>query len=160
MKIDFYCVGICRDDGKPTQLAGCGIVIVFTDDQNKTKFRSSKYGLGNSTQNLADLQTVRLALASVKSSFRGVESTIIHTSSPHAAKMLEREGKAFVAGISENTHVVDEIRKWFGFYSNISIIVENPNDDNMIQAKDFADIALVTQEHSDSGTLDSFNIDA
>lgn len=156
MKIDLYCVGMCRDNGKPTQLAGCGVVVVFTDDHSRTSFRSFKWALGNSTQNLADLQAARLALASVKSAFRGATS-ILHTNSSYVLRMLERDGKAFVVNPKKNTAEVEEVRKWFGFYNDIAAIVENPNDDNMVQARDLAEMALNTQEHSDSGTLEGFD---
>ena len=137
MKIDLYCVGMCRDDGEPTQLAGCGIVVASTDDHNRTKYRTFKYALGNSTQDLADLQAVRLALSSVKSAFRD-STTILHTDSPYAARMLE---PVFCGHIE-----ITEIRKWYGYYDDISVVVEDPDDillpqkshDSMVQAKDLA----------------------
>lgn len=156
MKIDFYCVGMCQDNGKPTQIAGCGVVIVFTDDHDRTKFRTFKYGLGNSTQNLADLQAVRLALSSVRPAFRGGE-TVLHVNSSYVTRMMEREGKAFLSNPQKNSREVTEVRRWYSFYSNISVVVENPDDDNMMQAKDLAEIGLATQEHSDSGTLEGFD---
>lgn len=154
MKIDFYCVGMCRDDGEPTQIAGCGIVIVFTDDHNRVKFRSFQYGLGNSSQNLADLQAIRLALSSVTSMFRSGRADV-HTDSPYAAQMLERDGKAFV--VDSDVNEVIEARRWYGYYGDITVVVEDPQDDSMVQARDLAEIALATQEHSDSGTLDGFD---
>jgi hypothetical protein len=72
--------------------------------------------------------------------------------------MLEREGKAFILSPEEYVREVDEVRRWFGYYGDISVVIENPNDDNMIQAKDLADMALATQEHSDSGTLEGFDV--
>jgi ribonuclease HI len=147
---------MCRDNGKPTQIAGCGVVVVFTDDHNRTQFRTYKYGLGNSTQNLADLQAVRLALASVRPAFRGGEA-ILHVNSSYVLRVMEREGKAFIVNPKKNVREVTEVRKWYGFYNDISVVMENPNDDNMMQAKDLAEMGLATQEHSDSGTLEGFD---
>ncbi len=155
MKVDLYVVGACRDNGKPTQIAGCGIVLVFTDEHGRTSFRSSQYGLGNSTQNLADVQATRLALASVRAAHRGTPA-VLHISSNYVSRMLECEGKAFIASPSKNVVEVREMRRWFSYYSDILVIVENPNDDHMAQAKDQAEISLSTQTHSDSGTLQSF----
>lgn len=152
MKIDFYCVSVCQNDGEPTQLAGCGVVVVFTDDQNRTKRRIFRYALGNSTQRLADLQVIRLALASIRSPFRGAD-TCLYINSTYAARILEKSGKAFVESFFEYEHEVQEVRQWFGHYGKISI-VENMNNNNMLQAKDLANIALATQEHVDSGTLE------
>ena len=157
MKIDFYCVGVCQNDGEPTQLAGCGIVVVLTDDHNRTKFRTFKYALGNSTQKLADLQAVRLALASVRSSFRSGNAHL-HIDSTYVARILEKSGKAFIESLSEYKREAQEVRQWFGYYSRILVIVENQNDENMLQAKDLANIGLATQEHSDSGTLDGLDL--
>lgn len=159
MKIDLYCVGMCRDDGEPTQLAGCGIVVASTDDHNRTKYRTFKYALGNSTQDLADLQAVRLALSSVKSAFRD-STVVLHTDSPYAARMLEPvETLTSMYGYGSE---VTEVRRWYGYYDDISVVVEDPDDvllpqkshDSMVQAKDLAKMGLATQEHSDSGTLE------
>ena len=161
MKIDFYCVGVCQNDGEPTQLAGCGVVVVFTDDYNRIKLRAYKYALGNSTQNLADLQAVRLAFASVRSPYRSA-TTHLHTNSVYVARMLKRDGKAFAEVPTEYQHEVQMVRQWFGYYDQIIVVAENPQivtqtDENMLQAKDLADMGLITQEHADSGTLERFD---
>lgn len=153
MKIDFYCVSICQNDGEPTQLAGCGIVVVFTDDHNRTKFRTFKYALGNSTQRLADLQVIRLALASVRSPFRSANACL-HINSTYAARMLEKSGKAFVESFFEYEYEIKEVRQWFGYYGKMYFVVGDMSNENMLQAKYLADIALATQEHADSGTLE------
>jgi hypothetical protein len=70
---------------------------------------------------------------------------------------MEREGKAFIVNPKKNVREVTEVRKWYGFYNDISVVMENPNDDNMMQAKDLAEMGLATQEHSDSGTLEGFD---
>lgn len=157
MKVDLYVVGVCQNNGQPTQIAGGGVVLVFTDKHGRASFRSYKYALGNSTQNLADLQVARLALASIRSSHRGT-SAVLHIGSNYVERMLEREGKAFVSKPSKNEKAVTEMRRWFLDYGDITVIIENPNDDNMLQAKDQADIALATQTHSDSGTSQSFDM--
>lgn len=156
MKIDFYCIGVCVNDGEPTQLAGCGVVAIFTDDYNRTKFRTYKYALGNSSQRLADLQAIRLALSSVRSLYREA-NTHLHINSPYTFGLLEREGKAFIDNPTEYQHEVQQVRQWFGYYGRILVVMGNQNDENMIQARGLADMGLATQEHSDSGTLEGFD---
>lgn len=154
-KIDLYAISICQNNGQPTQISGGGTVMVFTDEHGRASFRSSKYAFGNSTQNLADLQIVRLILASVRSAHRGV-STTLHVGSTYVKQMLEIDGRAFVANPSKNEQVVTEMRRWFSYYNSITVIVENQNDYNMAQAKEQASIALSTQQNDDSGTINSF----
>lgn len=158
MKFDLYSVGLCRDNGQPTQIAGCGVILVYTDNHNRVSFRSAKYGLGYSTQNMANLQAARLALASVKSHYRD-QSTVLHTNSEYVARMLKRDGQNFVMSPAKNAEIVEEMRRWFSYYKNISVIVENQNDEHMLQAKDLAEVGLATQIRSDSGTMQSFSLD-
>lgn len=146
MRTDFYCVSVCRDDGQPTQIAGCGVVVVFTDDQNRVQSRAFSYGLGNSSQDLADLQAVRLALASIKSSFRS-DTSVLHTSSDYVIQVMCHQG-----GSQENTREIVEARKWFGFYGNVSVAKEDSNHALMMRARSLAKMGLDTQERSDSGT--------
>ena len=174
MKFDIYTVGVCQNDGHPTQIAGCGMVLVFTDDFERISFRSMNYGLGNSTQNLADIQAIRLALASVRASHRSLP-TVLHTNSHYANMVLEcfsddisqsapepLIGKDFVVKPTKNVDTIAEMRRWFSYYDEITVIVEDPDDplaNYMTQARDQADIALTTQTRSDSGTLLSLNTD-
>jgi ribonuclease HI len=146
VRIDFYCAGICRDDGQPTQIAGCGIIVVFTDDHDRVQSRTFSYGLGNSSQSLAGLQAIRLALASVKSSFRS-NTSVLHTTSSHVIQVLCHQG-----GSQEHPDEIVEARKWFGYYNDISVVLEDRNHDLMIQARKLAKVGLNTQERSDSGT--------
>lgn len=145
MKIDVYCAGKCRDNGLPTQIASCGIIVVFTDDQNQSRFREFSYGLGGSTLNLANMQAIRLGLASVQSAFRANETTI-YTSSAYAAKMMNPDVKPSV-----NKEIVEEMRKWASYYQNLAIVVDKDNP-IVVRAKDLADVALATQINTDSGT--------
>ena len=157
MKFDIYTVGICQNDGHPTQIAGCGIVLVFTDDYDRISFRSMNYGLGGSTQDLADIQAVRFALASVRALHRSV-TTILHTNSHYVNMILERgdDGSSFIVEPTKHVNAIAEMRRWFSYYDEIIVVVEDPDDplaNYMTQAKDQADIALATQTRSDSGTL-------
>ena len=172
MKFDIYTVGVCQNDNQPTQIAGCGIIMIFTDDYDRVSFRSANYGLGNSTQNLADVQAVRLALASVRALHRSVPTTL-HTNSHYVNMILEcfsndvsqstpeqSIGKDFVVKPTKDVDIIAEMRRWFSYYDDITVIVEDPDDplsNSMTQAKDQADTALITQMRSDSGTLLSLN---
>lgn len=151
MKIDIYCVSVCSGD-EFTRLAGCGIIIIFTDEHSRTRFRTYQYGLGNSSQNLADLQAARLSLASIKSPFRKYD-TCLHINSQHVFNMLSKNGRSFVYEPLEDIVVVKDLRRWFGYYNNIRIMIENGNDDHMTQVFDLANNGLMTQEHIDSGTI-------
>jgi hypothetical protein len=154
MKLDLYCVGVCHDDGEPTQIAGCGMVIIFTDDYGRIRARSFGYGLGNSNQNLADLQAARLALASVKPAFRGGIS-VLHTTNQYVVKMLDRNLSPV---LRRNDREIQETRRWYSYYNNITTVLEDHNNSNITQARDLAEIGLTTQERSDSGTLEGLDI--
>jgi hypothetical protein len=143
MKLDLFCVGVCRDDGEPTQIAGCGIVSKFVDDHDRVQCREFGWALGNSSERLAQLQAARLALCSVLPQFRGYPATL-HVSNSIVEKSLDIETDP-----EEFLYEIVALRTWYGYYKSITIIV-SPMDERVVE---LANIALDTQQHYDSGTI-------
>lgn len=150
MRFDIYCGSICKDNGKPTQLAACGILIVYTDDTYSKK-RSYGYGLGNSTKNLADVQAVRLALASISSKYRHIE-THLHTNNPYVISMLEMVDGQYSKSAKTNIESIDEMRRWHSYYSCIITEKVDVSDKYYLAAQEMAENCLKNQDMIDSGT--------
>lgn len=154
MNIDMYCVGFCRDNGKPTQIASCGIVIIATDGV-ATKSREFGYALGNSTANMAEIQSIRLALASVAPAHRG-SRVAVHTTSKYALKMLEQQADGtFASTPSKNVDIINEMRKWLGYYRDIELVMEIADVPELLRAKELARSAVEHQENYDSLSQDT-----
>lgn len=150
MKIDLVCAGACRDNGKPTQIAGCGVIIILTDDYDRVQSREFGWALGNSSSNLANIQAARLGLSSVLPQFRGNE-TLLHMSSKFVVDLLKTEIVP-----KKNIDEISELRRWFSYYPEI--VAHTFNDghidvETIKRVKDLAKTALERQEHFDSGTV-------
>jgi|10_taG_2_1085330.scaffolds.fasta_scaffold00790_10 hypothetical protein len=157
MRVDLVCAGACQDDGLPTQIAGCGIIIRLIDDHDRVQSREFGWALGGSTANLADVQAVRLALSSVLPQFRGYP-TILYVNSNYVFNLLEKENKhTFKATSKKNKSEIEEMRRWFGYYKSISMVKYNQHADMDVEILtrtiQLAQDALESQQHHDSGTI-------
>lgn len=161
MRIELVVAGSCLDNGKPTQIAGCGVIVRFIDEHQRLQYREFGWALGGSTANLADLMAARLALSSVLPQFRG-NHTALHTSSKYLFEMLIKESKyTYKVNPRKNKKEVEELRRWFGYYKDISVIMYNRHNlgddvigtDVISRVQDLAKRALESQEHYDSGTV-------
>jgi len=159
MQLKIYAVGCCLNEGYVTQLAGCGILLVAVDeidgiyaDRSSKMIRKYSYGLGDSGQDLADLQAVRLALASVGPDFRKypteifVNNQIVHDIV--GLRRLDPTGE-------DDEDVIKDLYKWIGFYDNATIKLIGSTLDGkkyMEETMLLAENAAAIQKQSDSGT--------
>lgn len=145
MRIDFFCAAYCHDEGEPTQLSGCGIVLKFADGHDRVSTRELGFALGASDKFLADIQALRLALSSVRPGHRDYECV---------AYILSDDVVDVLSGKScEHPTAASELRKWFGFYSNLRVISDDHDHESIKRALVLAEAATKNQEHSDSGSM-------
>ena len=152
MKIEIYCASASRDNGKPTQMAGCGIVLVASDDHRQSKRRTMSFALSSSTVNLADIQVIRLALCSILPAYRK-SKIILYTTSKYVADLLHYDGDVYAMNPTKNTKEVDDMRRLVRSHNDISLILECEECDDYIVAKRLAKYSLDSQNNTDSGTL-------
>lgn len=145
MKITMFCDVVVENNGQPTQMAGCGIILVG-EEKNQTRKRFLSFGLGGSDIELANIQVVRLALASVLPPFRR-NPVFLHFTERNALDQICQDK-------SENyPHQFAEMRRWYSYYNNISLILDTSDDENLVQANKLASIACKTQKNTDSNIL-------
>lgn len=142
--IDIYCGSICRDEGEITQISGCSIWCLFVDEYGRTSDRSFRYGLSNSSSLDASIRAAILGLSSIKSQHRN-NKTVLHVGNQTVIDILTSNA------VSDN-EINNELRSWYGYYSNITAKLIN---DSTIanRLKNMAEIAMVSQENHDSGTV-------
>lgn len=143
MRIDGYCAACCIDEGDPTQLAGCGIILSYIDSAGRKKSREFGFALGGSDFELASIQSVRLALSSIIPAHRNYES-VIRTDNPRIVDILNGADTRYVQASKV-------LKQWFGFYSDLKVIYDG------VRSSRASEIALKVaeeQEHYDSGSLD------
>jgi hypothetical protein len=165
MQLKVYAVGCCLNEGYVTQLAGCGILLAAIDkidgvyaNCSSKKIRRFSYGLGDSGQDLADLQAVRLALASIGPDFRKYPTEIFVNNQivfdVTAAKTPEVfNDKLHQLLLVQN--VIKDLRKWIGFYDDAAVKLSGFTSDDkkyMEEAMSLAENAAALQKQSDSGT--------
>lgn len=147
MKILFFCASHCIDPGEPSQLSGCGIVLRFLDEEDRCKRRELSFSLGGSDLLLAQIQSLRLALSSVKPGHRSYES-IAFVDNDEVIDILSGSLE-----VNYRTSVI-ELQRWFSFYTKLRVVHDDVNDVFLNRAKELAIQAAETQEHFDSGSKD------
>lgn len=161
-----YAVGCCLNEGYVTRLAGCGILLIAIDeidgiyaDRSSKMIRKYSYGLGDSGQDLADLQAVRLALASVGPDFRKHPTEIFVNNQVVPDIIAAKPGTSCALYHRfDEAHclpVIKDLHKWVGFYDNAIVkLIESTSDDKkyMKEAMSLAEDAAAIQKQSDSGT--------
>lgn len=149
MKFEIYCAGCCRDDGTLSQVGGCGIVLRCVDDIGRIQWRDFSFGLAGSSQLLSDIQAVRLALSSVIPSGRSHDVTL-NLENPQVATILT--AKELPDCAKDYKHQVSEMKRWYGYYTNISIQVHAGPLTHLDKARGLAKRAMETQKQTDSLT--------
>jgi len=147
MKVDVFCASAVRDGEHFSQMGGCGVVLIATDDHNRVQCREFSYGLGGSSLILCDIQASRIALASIAPGMRS-ELVTIFTESMEVADLLTstRESHKFI-------HQTAELRRWGSYYKDLSVNVVTNVIGHMARAKELAIVGLNKQRNSDSGTF-------
>lgn len=149
MRIFFYCAAYCVDPGEPSQLSGCGIVLRFIDEGERIKRRELGFALGGSDLLLAQIQSVRLALSSVRPGHRSYESYAY----------VDNDEVIEILGSDDTTKyrtAATELRKWFSFYTNLRVIHDDKDHEFGKRALELAIEATEQQEHFDSGSKDEY----
>lgn len=154
MRLTLFCTAATKDENEPTRMAGCGIVLyaesAFTQRGAsrliETKKRSLSFGLGSSSIELANIQAVKLTLASVARMFRS-EQTFLNINSNSLMELLVGSRE------SEYVEELTEMRKWLGYYLNMNVVLNTTGDWSLVEAGDLAQNALRTQKNTDSGTV-------
>lgn len=145
--INIYCVGFCIDNGKPTQQAACGIVLKYING-NIQKQRQLAFVLGPTNAFVADLQAIRIALASIRDKFKD-ESITIYVPNANASRMLIiGEDGLFSIKPTKNYDIIAELRKLYKNYKDIRVIVDSGQND-IHTAKELARTAMSTQKNID-----------
>lgn len=142
--INIHVASYCENIGKPMQKAACSAILRYTDDFNRSSSREISFALGNSTKNQADLQSIRLAILSVRRKFRSEPIFLYHNSYYGNGILEERDKKRMV-----NQDLILEVFKAIDSCSKLKIIKSESGFENAIElAKSTAN----TQKSIDSGT--------
>jgi len=141
--IDVYCAVSAENVEEITQLTSCGILLIFQDSPH-IRCRLMGYGLGASSLELANIQAMRLALASVNPAYR--RSTVhIHVADESVLQLLASP---------EPSEAVSALLCWCEYYTDLGFIIESPNNENMMVCRSLARDICATQQTYDSRTLD------
>lgn len=132
----------CINSGKPTQMASCGIVLKYTDSYGRTAYREMGFPLGNTTKPKAELQAVRIGLASIKDKHRSALH-VIHDGQ-YANDVLNR-----VIVAKKNTEIVDDLFKLIASYKDVRFT----KVDSLDRAGDISKDVLNTHRQFDTGTI-------
>lgn len=143
MKIEGHCATSCIDEGEPTQLAGCGIILSYIDFAGRRKSRQFGFALGGSDSELASIQSVRLALSSIIPAHRHY-SSIIWVDNSSVVDILNGADTKYV-------EAAKVLKRWFGFYADLKVVYDTVRSD---RASEIALMVAENQEHYDSGSLD------
>lgn len=142
--IDIYCGSICRDEGEITQISGCSIWCLFVDEYGRSSNRSFRYGLSSLNSLDASTRAAILGLSSVKSQHRS-NKTVLHVDNQTIVDIL-------TSSVVSDNEIHNELRLWYGYYSNITVkLIDDSAMTNRL--KNMAEIAMVSQENHDSGTV-------
>jgi len=153
MKFVVYCNIVVNDENTPTQMAGCGIVLILNVDGH-IKRRDLSFALGGSDSELSSIQCLRLALTSIIPSFRK-HPLEVHVNDRKAVDLLVRSGDEFVNMSARYFNQVSDMRRLFVQYPDVNFILEiNDYDDYMRDACRLANTVVKSQKNTDSGTFD------
>lgn len=165
MSFKAYCdINVWNPD-TPIQLAGCGILLVHRDeDLKESNARTFQYGLSSNNAHCASLITIRLALSSIKPSYRKQKTTLYVSKAIHDAwvhlevashawqkvkhglDQKEVDGSVWVEKCREETY------RWIGYYSDLTIKVYDGGEHSELLIN-LAKQGCETQTQSDSGTI-------
>lgn len=145
--ISIYAHASTREIGRPTQQSACAIILEGVNEDDKQK-ANRKLGLklDNVGPDLADIHSLRLALASVKKHYLN-DKVSLHTTSQYAASLCVDERE------TEYEKEVADLRKIADKFGNLSIDILDTSHAKSVELKEI--IAQVFESNSayDSGTI-------
>jgi ribonuclease HI len=146
MKIEIYCAGLCRDEGE-SQLGGCGIVLVSSDEYGRSQYRELSFGLGGSSQILSDIQACRLGLSAIIPSVRSSQVTMFVENHDIATILTSN-----ITMVGFKDQILD-LHRWRSYYKNFTVHMCAGPHRMFDRVKDLAKQALITQKNTDSLTI-------
>lgn len=146
MKIRIYAASTCRDNGRPTQMAGAGVVLIVEDNAQEKK-RSMAFALGCSSSVLSEIQSVRLGLASVILPYRKNEVEL-HTPSHYSIEMMKTINGKYLKAPSKYIQQISDMRKLLESYHKLSVFLDSDCKE-IKDAKQLARTVLDTQKNID-----------
>ncbi|MDB4490183.1 hypothetical protein N9045_01565 [bacterium] len=158
MSFTTYCDINVNNPDTPIQLAGCGILLVHRDeDLKESNARTFQYGLSSNNAYCASLITMRLALSSIKPSYRKQKTTlyvskVIYDTWQNEKRRLdlkEADGSDDSAWVEKCR---EEIHRWISYYPDLAIKGYDGGEHSELLIN-LAKQGCETQTQGDSGTI-------
>jgi len=166
MEINVYSATHCNDSNGPTQMSGCGIILIakhiiegIYSDKSMSWERRLSYGLGNSDKYMAELQSAKLALMAVSAA--DVDVVNFYVAEDAVVDMLDKKLKPkFKLGgpdYANNPAIkyasyAAELRRWDGFFASLLIHKISDSHELMASTGALAKSAADNQKNTDTGT--------
>ena len=141
MLIDIYSVGLWDHT-----LSGCGIVLIAKDESGQMRKREFSISLSAACKEAAELQSATVALASILHRYRS-HKILLHTASRFVAGVVTRGLQR-----ADCANIIAEFKKWLGFYSSLTVVLDDGGSPHIITAKELARHALKARTNTDSET--------
>lgn len=158
MNIDIYATGL-QAGPKNNKQAGCAIILLATDNKNRTIKRAMTFPLKNSTTNLAALQAARLGLLALRPYLAKREYSIsLHVDNPYVIDMIEKlppspgSDQVYRASPKTNNEVVTALRTLYELFNTVSVGYRKFDSGIGNECRILANGAAMTQTATDSGT--------
>jgi|32_taG_2_1085360.scaffolds.fasta_scaffold07406_3 hypothetical protein len=147
MSFQIFCEIKVKNENQPTQLAGCGILLVYKDEELKeSNARTFKYGLGSNAAVSASLIAMRLALSSIKPAFRKQSVELFVSPDLFKAYQLEELSSDW------ERKSKSELERWMGYYKDLKI-TENAAFKHQDILSELSLQGCESQTAGDSGTI-------
>ena len=149
MDLKLFAAGHAFDNGKPSQRAGCAVILVARDG-DMVKCREISHYLGAVTGPQAELHGAYLALAAVKPALRS--SDVVLAVGSYPARVLEQNADGYTTNARSNERLVERLRVLAGQFQ--SLTVSSQRSDEFTRAGDLARVSAQDQSQSDTGSQD------
>ena len=150
MSFDLFSDVYVKNPDTPTQLAGCSVLLIYRDSKiNRSNARTFKYGLGGNGLETASLISMRLALSSIKPSFRKSHVNLYINSEmwPHYAAAGDIASKT-----KWHKQCADSLFRWISYYENLKIMADEKCEHADI-LRELSKSGCESQTTGDSGTV-------
>lgn len=122
--IIIHTAGYCHDVGHATQRSGISIILLYDDGYHEAR-RVISYPTGNITKNLADINAVKLGLASLQRSFRKSAKVTIVVPKSAINYFMKDESGEYEKNSPKYKEELDEVRKWMEYYDDLTVVVDD-----------------------------------
>lgn len=146
--IKVYTYGYNKDNGKPTQVGGCGIYLESHNNKLTSK-RSFRFNFGNVTKNQADIKAAQIGLNCIADKYRWDKIQLYP--GEYVARMLEKKDDNFSAKPVKNADIIWELREFISKFGNLTII--NDTTEQYEIAKELGKESVIKTQPFDSETI-------